>query len=150
MGFGLPAAIGGALAAPGRRTVCVSGDGSILMNIQELATLAELNLDVTVIILNNNRLGMVRQQQELFYGKRYAASIFERQPDFAAVARAFGIRAYDLTGATNVADALKEAMAQPGPCFINLPIDPEENVYPIVPPGAANTEMLGVSAEDNC
>jgi len=148
MGFGLPAAIGGALAAPGRRVVCVSGDGSILMNIQELATLAELDLDVTVIILNNNRLGMVRQQQELFYGKRYEASIFERQPDFAALARAFGIRAYDLEGVTDLASALKEAFAQPGPCLINLPIDPSENVYPIVPPGAANTEMLGVGIAD--
>ena len=148
MGFGLPAALGGALAFPERRTVCVSGDGSILMNVQELATLAELNLDVTVIILNNNRLGMVRQQQELFYGKRYAASIFERQPDFAALARAFGIRAYDLEGCTDIASALKEAFAQPGPCLINLPIDPEENVYPIVPPGAANTDMLGVRQEE--
>jgi len=148
MGFGLPAAIGGALAAPGRRTVCVSGDGSILMNVQELATLAELNLDVTVIILNNNRLGMVRQQQELFYGKRYEASIFERQPDFAALARAFGIRAYDFTGVTDIAGALKEALSKPGPCLINLPIDPAENVYPIVPPGAANTDMLGVNPEE--
>ena len=148
MGFGLPAAIGGALAAPGRRTVCVSGDGSILMNVQELATLAELDLDVTVIILNNNRLGMVRQQQELFYGKRYEASIFERQPDFAALARAFGIRAYDLEKTADMASALKEAFSQPGPCLINLPIDPAENVYPIVPPGAANVEMIGVKLED--
>ncbi|MEI6561279.1 MAG: biosynthetic-type acetolactate synthase large subunit [Verrucomicrobiota bacterium] len=148
MGFGLPAALGGALAFPERRTVCVSGDGSILMNVQELATLAELNLDVTVIILNNNRLGMVRQQQEHFYGKRYAASIFERQPDFAALARAFGLRAYDLEGCTDIAGALKEAFSEPGPCLINLPIDPDENVFPIVPPGAANTEMLGVKLEE--
>ena len=91
---------------------------------------------------------MVRQQQELFYGKRYEASIFERQPDFAALARAFGIRAYDLEGVTDLAGALKEAFAQPGPCLINLPIDPSENVYPIVPPGAANTEMLGVGIAD--
>ena len=147
MGFGLPAAIGGALAAPGRRTVCVSGDGSILMNVQELATLAELNLDVTVIILNNNRLGMVRQQQELFYGKRYAASVFERQPDFAALARAFGIRACDLAEAADIPAALCEALAQPGPCLVNLPIDPSQNVFPIVPPGAANIEMLGVTGE---
>jgi len=148
MGFGLPAAIGGALAFPNRRTVCVSGDGSILMNVQELATLVELNLDVTVVILNNNRLGMVRQQQEHFYAKRYAASIFERQPDFAALARAFGLRAYDFEGVTDIAGALKEAFSQPGPCLINLPIDPDENVFPIVPPGAANTEMLGVKLEE--
>lgn len=142
MGFGLPAAIGGALAAPGRRTVCVSGDGSILMNVGELATLADLNLDVTVIILNNGRLGMVRQQQELFYGKRYEASIFERQPDFAALARAFGIRAYDLQGVDDITAALREALTQPGPALVNLPVDPTENVYPIVPPGAANVDMI--------
>lgn len=148
MGFGLPAAIGGALAAPGRRTVCVSGDGSILMNVQELATLAELDLDVTVIILNNGRLGMVRQQQELFYKKRYEASIFDRQPDFVALARAFGLRAVELAGATDIPGALKEALSQRGPCLINLPIDPAENVYPIVPPGAANVDMLGTKLED--
>ncbi|MDD5348601.1 MAG: biosynthetic-type acetolactate synthase large subunit [Chthoniobacteraceae bacterium] len=146
MGFGLPAAIGAALAAPGRRVVCVSGDGSLLMNVQELATLAEWNLDVTVILLNNNRLGMVRQQQELFYGKRYSASVFERQPDFAALARAFGIRACDLGEAADPAAMLKEALAQPGPCLVNLPIAPEENVFPIVPPGAANTDMIGMKA----
>jgi acetolactate synthase-1/2/3 large subunit len=142
MGFGLPAAIGGALAAPGRRTVCVSGDGSILMNVGELATLADLNLDLTVVILNNGRLGMVRQQQELFYGKRYEASIFERQPDFAALARAFGIRAYDLQGITDIKEVLREAFTQPGPALVNLPVDPAENVYPIVPPGAANVDMI--------
>jgi len=146
MGFGLPAAIGAALAAPDRRVVCVSGDGSLLMNVQELATLAECDLNVTVILLNNNRLGMVRQQQELFYGKRYAASVFERQPDFAALARAFGIRACDLGEAADPAAALKEALSKPGPCLVNIPIDPDENVFPIVPPGAANTEMLGVKA----
>lgn len=151
MGFGLPAAIGGALAAPERRTVCVSGDGSILMNVQELATLAELDLNVTVIVLNNQRLGMVRQQQELFYRKRYQASIFDRQPDFAALARAFGLKAWDLPADTSreaLAEVLREALMTPGPCLINLAIDPEENVYPIVPPGAANTDMIGVTVED--
>jgi len=148
MGFGLPAAIGGALAAPGRRAVCVTGDGSILMNVQELATLAELNLDLTVIVLNNNRLGMVRQQQELFYRKRYAASVFERQPDFVALARAFGLRALELGGVEDIRSALTEALAHPGPCLLNLPIDPAENVFPIVPPGAANVDMLGVRLED--
>lgn len=146
MGFGLPAAIGAALAAPARRVVCVSGDGSLLMNVQELATLAEWNLDVTVILLNNNRLGMVRQQQELFYGARYSASVFQRQPDFAALAAAFGIRSCDLGQAADPAAALKEALAQPGPCLVNIPIDPDENVFPIVPPGAANVEMIGVKA----
>ncbi|MEI6350350.1 MAG: biosynthetic-type acetolactate synthase large subunit [Verrucomicrobiota bacterium] len=148
MGFGLPAAVGAALAAPGRRVVCVSGDGSILMNVQEMATLAELNLDVTIVILNNGRLGMVRQQQELFYRGRYQASVFDAQPDFAAMARAFGLRASDLDPSCDLHSALSDAVSQPGPCLLNLPINPEENVYPIVPPGAANTEMIGIKGQN--
>ncbi|XHR29098.1 MAG: biosynthetic-type acetolactate synthase large subunit [Chthoniobacteraceae bacterium] len=151
MGFGLPAAIGGALAKPERRTVCVSGDGSILMNVQELATLAELGLNVTVIILNNQRLGMVRQQQELFYGKRYEASTFERQPDFAALARAFGLAAWDIPAGTPRAEIEKtlcEALHHNGPGLVNLAIDANENVFPIVPPGAANTDMIGTTLAD--
>src|SRR5262249_59554662 len=99
MGFGLPAAIGAALALPDRRVVCFTGDGSLLMNVQELATLAEEELDVKIVLLNNAHLGLVRQQQELFYGGRYHASRFQAEPDFAAIARAFGILAHDL-GAT--------------------------------------------------
>lgn len=145
MGFGLPAAIGAALAEPGRRVVCVSGDGSILMNIQELVTLAELNLNVTTIVLNNAHLGMVRQQQELFYGGRYSQSRFHAQPDFAAAARAFGVRGYDIDGNTAreaVERTLKEALSEPGPSLVNLAIHEYEMVYPMVPPGAANREMI--------
>lgn len=145
MGFGLPAAIGAALAAPGRRVVCVSGDGSILMNIQELVTLAELNLNVTTIVLNNAHLGMVRQQQELFYGGRYSQSRFHSQPDLAAAARAFGVRAYDVEGAAGrnaVERVLAEAFGTPGPSLINLAIHEHAMVYPMVPPGAANREMI--------
>src|SRR5262249_49184892 len=86
MGFGLPAAIGAALAAPGRRVACISGDGSLLMNIQELAPLADHHLPVAVLVFNNAQLGLVRQQQELFFGRRYAASHFHTTPDFAALA----------------------------------------------------------------
>ncbi len=145
MGFGLPAAIGAALAAPGRRVVCVTGDGSILMNIQELVTLAELNLDVTTIILNNAHLGMVRQQQELFYNGRYSASRFASQPDFAAAARAFGIKAFDLDDTCEPCELfakLSEAVSTPGPVLVNLAIHQHENVFPMVPPGAANREMI--------
>ena len=99
MGFGLPAAIGASLAYPGRRVVCFSGDGSLLMNLQELATAAEEQVDVKVVLLNNAHLGLVRQQQELFYGRRFHGSRFEAQPDFAALARAFGITGVDLGGA---------------------------------------------------
>jgi acetolactate synthase-1/2/3 large subunit len=158
MGFGLPAAIGAALAlsdvdglalspaeglgAPARRVVCVSGDGSILMNIQELATLAELDLPVAVLICNNAQLGLVRQQQELFYDQRYSASRFTAVPDFAALARAFGLRGVRLDPARDPLAELADALAQPGPCVIDIPIHEAANVYPMVPPGAPNRTML--------
>jgi acetolactate synthase-1/2/3 large subunit len=142
MGFGLPAAIGAALAAPGRRVICVSGDGSILMNVQELATLAELGLPVAVLILNNGQLGLVRQQQELFYDERYPASRFHSPPDFAALARAFGLRGVRLDVEGDPVTALDEALADPSPCVIDIPTDADANVYPMVPPGAANRDMI--------
>jgi len=142
MGFGLPAAIGAALAAPGRRVACVTGDGSILMNIQELATLAEENLPVAVLIFNNTHLGLVRQQQELFYGQRYEASRFATSPDFAAIARGFGVRGVRIDPATDPLAQLSDAFAGDGPCVIDIPIHTTENVYPMVPPGAANRHML--------
>jgi acetolactate synthase-1/2/3 large subunit len=150
MGFGLPAAIGAALAlseteglaAPGRRVVCVSGDGSILMNIQELATLAELDLPVAVLVFNNAQLGLVRQQQELFYGRRYEAAHFTSVPDFAALARAFGVRGIRLDPGRDPLAELSAALAAPGPCVIDIPINEQANVYPMVPPGAPNRQMI--------
>jgi acetolactate synthase-1/2/3 large subunit len=143
MGFGLPAAIGAALACPERRVVCISGDGSLLMNIQELATLADLGLDVTVIVMNNGHLGLVRQQQELFYGRRYIASKFDTQPDLAAIARGFGIRSCDLAEEDAPFVALQQALTESGPCLVNVPIREDMNVFPMVPPGAANHDMIG-------
>ncbi len=142
MGFGLPAAIGAALAAPGRRVVCVTGDGSILMNIQELATLAELNLPVAIVLLNNDHLGLVRQQQELFYGQRYQASQFHAAPDFPALAQAFGVRGVRLDPDGDPLAELTAALAAPGPCLIEVPIETTLNVYPMVPPGGANHQTL--------
>jgi len=142
MGFGLPAAIGASLAKPGTRVVCVSGDGSFLMNIQELATLSELGLDVTVAVMNNRHLGLVRQQQELFYGGRTHASRFEAKPDFAAIARGFGITGYDLEGDPDPMSILETALSLPGPAVINVPVHHAENVLPMVPPGGANDEMI--------
>ena len=142
MGFGLPAAIGAALARPDRTVVCFSGDGSLLMNLQELATAAEENVAVKVILLNNAHLGLVRQQQELFDGGRYHASRFEVTADFVAIARGFGVAGVDLGDSADPVDALKCALSAPGPCLINVPIGAAENVYPMVPPGAANREMI--------
>jgi acetolactate synthase-1/2/3 large subunit len=152
MGFGLPTAIGAALAGqdaaargegPGRRTVCFSGDGGLLMNVQELATAVEERADVTVVVLDNRALGLVRQQQNLFYGGRRFASQYSHGVDFAAVARGFGMRAFDLEREADPAAALAEALSGQGPCLVRAPIAAEEAVFPMVPPGAANIDMIG-------
>src|SRR5512139_1444323 len=143
MGFGLLAAIGAALAAPDRPVVCFTGDGSLLMNLQELATAVEENVDVKIVLLNNAHLGLVRQQQELFYGGRYHASRFHSEPDFVTIARGFGVRAWDLGEAADPRGTLARALAESGPVLINVPIDAAENVYPMVPPGGANRDMIG-------
>jgi len=142
MGFGLPAAIGASLANPGRQVICISGDGSIQMNIQEMATLAELDLDVAVIIMNNQHLGLVRQQQELFFNGNYIASRFDSKLDFAAIGRQFGIRGINLEDAMDPSGSLESALKERGPRVIDVPIHYGENVFPMVPPGAANREMI--------
>lgn len=143
MGFGVPAAIGAALAEPERTVVCFTGDGSILMNIQELVTAAEEGANVKIVLMNNATLGLVHQQQTLFYGERLFASQFKSTPDFVKVAQGFGIAAVDLDQAANPCAALMEAINRPGPCLIHASIDAEQKVYPMVPPGAANRDMIG-------
>ena len=143
MGFGLPAAIGASLANPGKKVICFSGDGSFLMNIQELSTLSELKLDIKIIIFNNRHLGLVRQQQEYFYGKEYIASQFYCKTDFAKIGEGFGIESYDLEMAENPFLTLEKAIKKEGPVLINIPLAPEENVTPMVAPGCANYEMIG-------
>jgi acetolactate synthase-1/2/3 large subunit len=143
MGFGVPAAIGAALAEPQRTVVCFTGDGSILMNIQELVTAGEENANVKIVLMNNSTLGLVHQQQTLFYGARLVASQFRTMPDFVRAAQALGIAAIDLDQAANPCAALMEAIARPGPCLIHAGIDAEQKVYPMVPPGAANRDMIG-------
>ena len=142
MGFGLPAAIGMAIAQPERKVICFSGDGSLMMNIQELATAAELDLDVKIIVLNNRHLGLVRQQQTLFYKRNLSAVKFEQATDFALVARAMGLNGVDLGASTEPLHDLKSALHQPGPWLINLPISETEMVFPMVAPGASNREMI--------
>jgi acetolactate synthase-1/2/3 large subunit len=140
MGFGLPTALGAALARPEATVIALCGDGSLLMNIQELATLAEQNLNVKVFIFNNGHLGLVRQQQELFYQERYIASRFEHRPDFIAIARGFGIPAYALPAFD--AAVIDQALKTKGPALVNMAISETANVFPMVPPGAANTKAL--------
>jgi acetolactate synthase-1/2/3 large subunit len=142
MGFGLPAAIGAALAAPAATVLCVSGDGSILMNAQELATLAEEDLNVKILLVNNRSLGLVFQQQTLFYGRRTFASAYRKPTDFVALARAFGIDTVDLDTANAPHDALANALARRGPCLVHASVETSEQVLPMVPPGAANVDMI--------
>jgi acetolactate synthase-1/2/3 large subunit len=142
MGFGLPAAIGAALANPDRTVVCFSGDGSILMNLQELATAAEQGLNLKLVLLNNQALGLVRQQQDLFYNGNRFASDLGHSPDFCAIARGFGWSTLDLAEVGHDVAQLERALRSPGPQFIHAPIDGDARVYPMVPPGGANHQML--------
>jgi acetolactate synthase-1/2/3 large subunit len=149
MGFGVPAAIGAALARPTSPVVCFSGDGSLLMNIQELVTAVEENVNVKIVLMNNNSLGLVHQQQDLFYGQRVFAADFQTQVDFVTIARGFGMPAYDLASAADPCATLARALHTPGPCLIHAPIDTQEKVYPMVPPGAANKDMIGGEVYDH-
>jgi len=148
MGFGVPAAIGAALACPDRTVVCFSGDGSLLMNCQELATAAEENVNVKIVLLNNNSLGLVHQQQHLFYGRRLFASDYRARVDFVGLAKSLGVKAYDLADDDKPAATLARALQEPGPCLIHALIDADEKVYPMVPPGAANRDMIGHESQD--
>lgn len=143
MGYGFPAAIGAHFARPGETVVDVAGDGSFQMNIQELATVAHNNIPVKVVILNNIYLGMVRQWQELFYERRYAYT--ELSPvDFVKVANAYGVEGMRVEEKADVRGALETALSHDGPFVLDFRIEREENVFPMVPAGAAINEMIGV------
>ena len=142
MGFGLPAAIGAALEKPDATVVCFSGDGSLLMNIQELITAVEENANVKIVLCNNNSLGLVHQQQDLFYGKRIFASNYSRAVDFRAIAEGFQMEAFDLGDCNDPVLELARAFSKHGPALINAPIGVHHKVFPMVPPGGANKEMI--------
>jgi acetolactate synthase-1/2/3 large subunit len=142
MGYGLPAAIGAQMAAPGRTVIDVAGDGSMQMNIQELATAMQERLPVKIALLNNNYLGMVRQWQELFYDKRYSATVMEVQPDFVKVAEAYGAVGLRATKPSEVEPVIKEALATDTLVLMDFVISREEGVFPMVPAGKATTDML--------
>ena len=142
MGFGLPAAIGAQVAYPDRTVVDVAGDGSIQMNIQEMATAMQYCLPVKVVILNNQYLGMVRQWQELFYEKRYACTCMKSGPDFVKLAKAFGAGGFRATRPNQVVDVLEKGLSHDGAAIMEFMVEKEEGVYPMVPVGAPITEML--------
>jgi len=142
MGFGFPAAIGAQVGAPGKIVFDIAGDGSIQMNIQELATAVNNKLPVKIAILNNGYLGMVRQWQEFFYKKRYSSTPL-KNPDFVKLAEAYGAKGMRITKKEDVAAAIKEAIATPNVVVMDFVVEPEENVYPMVPAGEALNRMLG-------
>jgi len=144
MGYGFPAAVGAQVGRPDKLVIAVSGDGSFQMNIQELGTVAAYNLPVKVVILNNGYLGMVRQWQELFFHRRYYQVDMAVGPDFAKVAEAYGIKGMTIRDYQHVRSGLEEALAHPGPVVVNVMVDREENVFPMVPAGKAIDDMIGL------
>ena len=142
MGFGLPAAIGAQVACPDAIVVDIAGDSSIQMNIQEMATAVQSSLPVKIVILNNGYMGMVRQWQELFYGKRYVSTCMDCAPDFVKLAEAYGAVGLRATKPDEVESVLAEGLKIPGPVIMDFVVEKEEGVYPMVPAGAAITDML--------
>jgi acetolactate synthase-1/2/3 large subunit len=142
MGYGLPASIGAQLAFPDKLVIAIVGDGSIQMNIQEMITAVSNNLPVKIVILNNRYLGMVRQWQELFYNRVYASTNMEAQPDFVKLAEAYGAEGYRIEKVQDLEPMLEQALSSPNTALIDVRVEREENVYPMVPAGAALDEML--------
>ena len=146
MGFGMPAAMGVKVALPKEKVICIAGDASILMNIQELGTIAQYKLNLKVIIINNHWQGMVRQWQESFYDERYSASNMSvGEPDFISLSKAFGIEGIVISERENLIPELQKALANEGPVLVNVNVRKGENCYPMVPPGKSNAEMVGIS-----
>jgi acetolactate synthase-1/2/3 large subunit len=141
MGFELPAAMGAKVACPQEPVWCVAGDGGIQMTIQELATIVQEKLAVKIAIINNGYLGMVRQWQELFYKRRYVATPLSN-PDFVKIAEAYGMPGLRVTDKKQVVSAIERAVIYEGPFLIDFLVEPEENVYPMVPPGASLSEII--------
>jgi acetolactate synthase-1/2/3 large subunit len=142
MGFGLPAAMGAAVARPDDQSILITGDGSFMMNIQELGTLKRRQIPVKMVLLNNQRLGMVRQWQSLFFDGRHSETILDDNPDFVMLAKAFDIPGKTITKKEEVEPALKEMLESKTSYLLHVLIDEEENVWPLVPPGASNNDML--------
>ena len=142
MGFGLPAGLGAKLGAPERTVITVSGDGSIMMNIQELATLNRYDIPLKIVLLDNSVLGMVRQWQEVFFEKNYSEINLDDNPDFAVLAKAFQIDAFTVNTVDEVDAGIDRLLAAEGPILMHVKIDPGENVWPLVPPGRSNADMM--------
>ena len=142
MGFGLPAAIGAQVARPDATVVTVSGDGSFMMNVQELTTIKRRKLPVKIVLVDNQKLGMVKQWQQLFFEERYSETDLSDNPDFVLLASAFDIPGRTIFSSDEVEEALTEMLAAKGPYLLHVAIDDAFNVWPLVPPGASNSDMM--------
>ena len=148
MGYGLPAAIGVQVAYPKQRVICISGDASFQMNLQELATISQYNLPIKIIIINNKWQGMVRQWQQAFYGERYSHSNMEKgSPNFIDLAKSFGILGLDVEFRYDLKSVLETFFNHDGPCVLDCKVKEEENCYPMVAPGKSNSQMIGISKQ---
>jgi acetolactate synthase-1/2/3 large subunit len=143
MGFGLPAAMGAQVGCPDQLVCCIAGDGSVQMNMQELATCAQEQIPIKVFIMNNGYLGMVRQWQELFWDKRYSHVDMGEHPDFVKLADAYGATGLRFTDKTTLVSDMKQAIATDGPVLVDVRVTREENTYPMIPAGKAAREMVG-------
>ena len=145
MGFGMPAAMGAKVALPDQQVICISGDASFQMNLQELGTLAQYGINVKIVIINNFWQGMVRQWQEAFYGERYSHSDMTKGvPIFTKLAEAFGIKGMAVSDRDSLQDAIAEMLAHEGPVLMDVHVTRDENCYPMVAPGKSNAQMLGL------
>jgi len=145
MGFGMPAAMGAKVALPDEQVICISGDASFQMNSQELATLAQYNIKVKTVIINNGWQGMVRQWQQTFYGERYSASNMQTgMPDFELLAKAYGIKGMVIRDRAELSEKIAEMLAHDGPVLVDVQVTKDENCYPMVAPGKSNAQMIGL------
>jgi acetolactate synthase-1/2/3 large subunit len=145
MGYGMPAAMGVKVALPHREVICIAGDASIQMNIQELGTLAQYGINVKTVIINNGWQGMVRQWQQAFYGERYSCSNMEvGMPDFVILAQAYGIKGMMISHRNELQDAIAQMLAHDGPVLMDVRVTKDENCYPMVAPGKSNAQMVGL------
>jgi len=150
MGYGMPCAVGAQIAHPDSPVVCITGEASILMNIQELSTIKQYRLPVKIFILNNRYMGMVRQWQEMFHGSRYSESYMDSLPDFVKLAESYGIKGLRANKPGEVDGVIKEMLATKGPVIVDMCVDQNENVYPMIPAGAAHNEIvLGASSRND-
>ncbi|KAM3099565.1 biosynthetic-type acetolactate synthase large subunit [Phormidesmis sp. 146-35] len=150
MGFGLPAAMGAKVAVPNEQVICISGDSSFQMNLQELATLAQHRINVKTVIINNGWQGMVRQWQEAFYDERYSSSNMEvGMPDFVKLAEAFGVKGVRVESRDELSSAIAQMLSHDGPVLMDVRVNRHENCYPMVPNGHSNAQMIGLPERKN-